>query len=168
MSAKEAIVTNTGPLIALSLVERLDILHALYEPVLVPAPVHAEMLHGGKTAQGVQAYSRAVWLNVQSLIAEVEPLLQATLDAGEASVIQLARERAIPLVLIDERKGRKIARAVYDLRVIGTAGILLQAKRQGLISQVAPLLFNMREAGYRMHDAIIAFALKEADEFTGA
>lgn len=79
----------------------------------------------------MSAYQRASWIQVKKLSAPSERSLLATLDAGEASVIQLAQEHEMPLVLIDERKGRKVARAIYNLRVIGTVGILLKAKEQG-------------------------------------
>jgi hypothetical protein len=57
--------------------------------------------------------------------------LRTSLDAGEAAVIGLARELNANLVLIDERKARRIARTIYRLHVIGSARVLVEAKRKG-------------------------------------
>jgi predicted nucleic acid-binding protein len=66
---------------------------------------------------------------------------------GEASVIQLARETKVDYVLIDERKARKVARDIFDLRVIGTVRILVEAKRKGILNGVREALKQLKEAG---------------------
>ena len=93
-----------------------------------------------------------------------DPLLITTLDAGEAAVIALSRELNPDLVLIDERKARKVARNIYGLRVIGTAGILVKAKKIGLLDNIASLLQIMRDSGYRIGDSIVDAALKQVGE----
>ncbi|MGC8580404.1 MAG: DUF3368 domain-containing protein, partial [bacterium] len=90
--------------------------------------------------------------------------LQTVLDSGEASVIQLARELKADYVLIDERKGRKIARDIFNLKVIGTARILVDAKKNGILNNVGDAMKQMKDAGYWIHDDIVKFALKEAKE----
>ncbi len=91
-------------------------------------------------------------------------MLQSILDVGEASVIQLAREATVNLVLIDEKKARKVARSVYGLQVIGTARVLVEAKREGLLPEVGEAIRELREGGYWIHDDIVKLALKEAGE----
>lgn len=61
------------------------------------------------------------------------------LDKGEAEAIALALELGADQVLIDERRGRRIA-ARLNLRYTGILGILVEAKNRGLISEVKPLL----------------------------
>ena len=51
-------------------------------------------------------------------------------------MIGLARELSVNLVIIDERKARKIARTIYGLHVIGSARVLVEAKKRGLIDNV--------------------------------
>lgn len=101
---------------------------------------------------------------MQSVESPIEPLLGTLLDRGEASVIQLAREKGADFVLIDERKARKIARKIYSLPVVGSARILVEAKHRGLISNVGEALAGMRNAGYWIHDDIIKAALEQAEE----
>ena len=79
-------------------------------------------------------------------------------------MIQLARDLTADGVLIDEQKARKIARQVYGLSVIGTARVLVEAKRQGLLSSVRDILETIRENGYWFSDQIVNATLKAADE----
>lgn len=124
-----AIVSNTGPLVALAVINQLDLLRLLFDDVMVPEAVHHDLLAGGMNQAGLAAYQLARWMNVIKPAERLDPLLASVLDSGEASVIQLARERGIACVLIDERKGRQIAREVYQLQVIGSARVLLPAWR---------------------------------------
>jgi len=93
-----------------------------------------------------------------------DELLSALLDAGEAAVIDLAREQGIRLVLIDERKARKVARDVYGLQPVGAARILFEAKKKNLLPEIAASLKKLRQEGYWIHEDIVQAALHEAGE----
>ena len=162
MSGK--MVCNTGPLVALSIINRIDILRDLFEVVAVPEAVHREILVGGSESAGLAEYKKVQWIKVFSLSNQIDPLLVTSLDEGEASVIALSRELKADFTLIDERKARKIARSVYGLKVIGSAGILVEAKHKGLIENVGLAIKNMRDNGYWIGDSIIEAALKKAGE----
>ena len=159
-----SIVCNTGPIIALAMIDRLDLLKLLFRAVLIPEAVHGEILQGGGASAGLSAYLQASWIKVKRLRKPADPLLDSILDAGEASVIQLARERNAKLVLIDEKKARKVARNVYGLRVIGTARVLVEARRQNHLESVSEAIRRIREGGYWIHDDIVRFALRESGE----
>jgi predicted nucleic acid-binding protein len=148
----------------LSAIDHLEILKEIFEEVILPENVHNEIMEGGKDFTGLGAYRKATWIRVLSPAAAVEPLLGTLLDNGEASVIQLAREKEADFALIDERKARKIAREIYGIRVVGSARILVEAKHLGLISSVRAALQGMRTVGYWIHDDIVRMALKQADE----
>jgi len=162
MNAK--LICNTGPLVALSMIDRIDILQHLFELVAVPEAVHKEILEGGPINAGLSNYQKAKWIKVMTLSNPIDPLLSTSLDAGEAAVIGLARELNANLVLVDERKARKIARTIYGLHVIGSARVLVEAKRRGLIDNVGAALQAMRDGGYRLGDSIVTVALKQAGE----
>ena len=86
------------------------------------------------------------------------------LDAGEADVISLARHLSPCEAIIDERRGRRIAQQVYGLSVKGTAGILVEAQRRGLISGVRARLLELRAAGYFIANSVIVAACNAAGE----
>ncbi len=160
---KGRLVANTGPVIALASIDRLDILRTFFSSVQVPQAVHDEIMQGGSRFTGLATYHRADWI---AMVPELplDPLLSTVLDKGEAAVITLARSASADVVLIDESKARKIARTIYGLRVIGSARVLVEAKRHGMLDNVAAALQAMREHGYWIHDAIVQYALREAGE----
>jgi uncharacterized protein len=129
------LVSNTGPIIALGGVRHLYLLRRLYSRVIVPEAVDKEIRGGEKSSAGLQDYLTAEWIEVQDQ-GIIDPLLLSALDLGEASVLKLAIQEKSALLLIDERKARKIARTVYGLDVIGTVRVLIDAKQAGLIPKV--------------------------------
>jgi predicted nucleic acid-binding protein len=85
------------------------------------------------------------------------------LDAGEASAILLAEQTDCRFLLIDERRGREIARR-RGLPVVGLAGILLAAKQSGLLESVGPVLADLSRQGYRLSDTLVAEVVRLAGE----
>jgi len=161
---KADIICNSGPLIALAVLQRLDLLRTLFGKVIVPEAIQREILAGGGTGGGLQALRNCAWLEVRALTSPPDPLLAATLDGGEASVIALARQTGVGTVLMDERKGRKIARTIFGLRVMGTARVIAEAKLAGHIPSARAALLQLKKAGYWLEDRIIEEACRMAGE----
>ncbi|MEA5572970.1 hypothetical protein [Calothrix sp. UHCC 0171] len=106
MPSTNQIIINTSPLIALvAAMGDLKILESLYTDVLVPFEVYQEILIGGTTGFGITEFQSASWLQKQSSPLTISPLLFNSLDLGEASVIQLALDKKISTVCIDEAVG---------------------------------------------------------------
>jgi predicted nucleic acid-binding protein len=158
------LVCNSGPLIALGLLDRLDLLQSLFAEVLIPDRVRQEIEQGGARQIGLTSFRRANWIRVLSLRGGGDVLLESLLDPGEAAVITLAREQRADAVLIDERKARKVARDIHGLQVIGTARVLVEAKRRGWLKEIAPAFRRLREEGYWIHESIVEAALLEVGE----
>ena len=158
------IVSNAGPIIALATIGKLGVLRRIFDEVIVPQAVHQEILEGGRELAGLKYYEKATWIKVETPKTAMDPLLETILDKGEAAVIHVCREQAVDIALIDERKARKIARQVYGLKVVGSARILLEAKRRGLLPNVRDALLEMRTNGYWIHDDIVRAVLKRANE----
>jgi uncharacterized protein len=162
--AEGPIVCNAGPLIALAMVGHLDLLPKLYQRVLVPGAVLHEVTGAGAGRMGAAEVAAAAWLERVPSEPPLEPLLAKELGPGEAEVITAAYRRQAKLVLIDERRARRIAEQAYGLRVKGSAGILVSAKRAGLLMAVRPLLQRMCGQGYYLSQRLIDRAVEEAGE----
>jgi predicted nucleic acid-binding protein len=160
MPEASRIVTNTGPLLALiAATGDLSLLKSLYEKVLVPREVADEMRAGGRAGFGVQRFDEARWLSVNPEYLSVSPYLANTLDRGEAAVIQLALNENVDAVCIDETVGRRVA-ALNNLEVTGSIGVLLRARRQGLIPDIGAAIESMRRAGIWVGERVVNAALE--------
>jgi len=145
------IVINTGPLIALMRMEALQIPADLDLEFVAPDEVGREL------EAGVGAGHPPVcpeWLTFQSLKAPLPPMVTSVLDTGEAAVIQLALDKGIGQVCIDEVKGRRMASAV-GLKVTGALGLLGKAKRDGLVTRVRPFVEHAIQAGIHYHPELV-------------
>ncbi len=164
MPDNKHIVINTGPILALTAaLGDLQILNYLYEEVHVPAEVCQEILAGGKTGFAVQQFIDAVWLTKWENRQEIPSFLENILDQGEAAVIQLALSEKIATVCIDEAVGRRIAR-LNSLSLTGSIGILLRAKREGILPNITSSLTKMQKNGIWLSDRVINFAIQKAGE----
>ena len=157
-------VVNAGPLVALSLLKKLDLLPALFAECWVPRAVFDEVAVAGIGKPGANSLQDAAWRARVRVTPVPDPLLVMELDAGEGEVISLALQLSPCVAIIDERRGRRIARHVYGLTVKGTAGILVEAQRAGLIPAVRPLLLDLRATGYFIAGNVIAAACQAVGE----
>ncbi|MEO5342086.1 MAG: DUF3368 domain-containing protein [Gammaproteobacteria bacterium SHHR-1] len=155
-------VINSGPLVALSLTGQLDLLPHLFGQFWIPQQVFHEVAVAGLGKPGASAIGDARWSAHVCVAPEPDPLLVAELDAGEAAVIALARSLTPCLVILDEKRGRRIANQIYGLPVKGTAGLLVEAYRRGLLDDVRAPLLGLKRAGYFVSDSVIEAACSAA------
>lgn len=156
----DLLVVNTGPLIALSKGEALEVVGQLPVQLVCPPEVRAELDAGvGKGLSEV----KPSWLEVRPLERPLDLVARATLDPGETAVIQLALEQGIRRVCIDERRGRRAASSV-GLEVVGSLGLLLRAKNLQIIPAVRPYVERICRAGDWYSQALIEAYFKAADE----
>ena len=143
------IVCDTSSINNLAEINQLHLLHQLYGTVLIPEAVFQELTDPSFPVAGATEVQTFDW--IQTLTVSDRTLVEAMsneLDIGEAEAIALAVEIQADQVLIDERRGRLVATRL-NLRCIGILGILVEAKSQGLIAEVKPLLDALvNEAGF--------------------
>lgn len=156
----EVIVINTGPLISLSRINALDIVGKLPFRFVCPNEVWDELEDGIKA--GYDPISPN-WLQIFSLNDRLSAMLTASLDRGEAAVIQLAIERNVSRVCIDEWKGRRAALAA-GLKVTGVLGLLGRAKKIGIIQELKPFIQNAIDSGIRYDRKLVEKVLNAANE----
>jgi predicted nucleic acid-binding protein len=155
----EPIISNTTPLIKLAGVGLLDLLPRLYGAVWIPEAVRMEYQDGAKvTDPNLDALP---WMRVVPVA--FNSALPANLGRGEAAVISLALEYSGRPVLIDDKMGRHLAERL-NLPIIGTLGVLLAAKRVGLIAAVRPLVDEMLAQGRHISLYLRASVIRMAGE----
>ena len=150
-------------MIALVGIHRLDLLRRLYARVCLPAQVHAELTASARFAVQNDVFAQP-WLEVVSLPDPLDPLLVSQLDIGEAAVLTLAKQIPFAEVLMDERRGRRVAERAFGLPILGTGGLLLRAKAARLITAVKPLLHEMVHNGYYLGEQLIQAVCSAAAE----
>ena len=108
---------------------------------------------------------QADWITVYDVKNwEMVQILKMELDEGEAEAIALAREVEADVVLLDERDARRAAKHL-GLRVLGTVGILVWAKRGGKITSLRENLDKLKSiAKFRMSQSLYERVLGEAGE----
>ncbi|MEW6743475.1 MAG: DUF3368 domain-containing protein [Planctomycetota bacterium] len=147
-------VVNSTCVMALERIGRLDILATSYTEVLAPPAVQDEV---GGTIEGV------------IIRAPSDPgvvlALETQLGRGEASAIALAMEIPGAVLLLDEKKARRVAQQL-GLRITGTLGLILCAKRRGFLPAVRPILDELERVGFRMTRRLRLEALRLSGEET--
>jgi predicted nucleic acid-binding protein len=156
------IVCDSSPLFALAICDKLDLLDKLYDKILLPLTVFRESTVTGKP------YAEMIRVWGQDKVVEItdDKLFQAlhfVLDAGEAEAVTLYKEKSADALLIDEQKGRKIAE-YYNINIIGTLGILLKAKREGILTEIAPSVLLLRQSKIRISNKLYDSILEMAGE----
>ena len=143
------IVSDATTLIILSDLGRLDLLENLFDKIYLPEAVHREL-----TFQGDPALPDRFEIATPKK-SELLATLKHLLDPGESEAIALAKERNLPLI-IDEKKGRKIARSL-DLKIIGLLGVIyLNVKRGHLDPKGAEAFIDSAmDHGYRISSALV-------------
>lgn len=157
------VVGDAGPLLYLGATDRVGLLRDLFGTVLVTPEVLEEVVdpaHELPGAAQVAAAEGAGWL-VRTALGDGRGLRDALLtelDGGESSALALASELGADLVLIDDRRGREVARRM-NLAVKGTLGVLIEARDRGLLERLAPVVGELREAGFWVTDDVVARVL---------
>jgi predicted nucleic acid-binding protein len=160
------IVADASPLIGLARIGLLALLRDLYGGVVIPAEV-LEELHVHENRPGSRTLLLALeagWLRAEALrdSAEMVALLRS-IGPGEAAAILLAEQRPCRFVLLDEKRGRAVAKR-RNIPVAGTGTILLAAKKRALIESVSMTLDQLAAAGYRLSARLRAEITRLAGE----
>lgn len=134
------VVSDASPVLNLARVSRLQLLASLYKHVVIPEAVYAELTAARRDLPLAIDLASTSWLTVAAAKdhERVQELCK-DLDAGEAEAIVLALERHADLLLVDERRGRRIA-AAFGLNVRRLLGVLTDAKQADLIEKAKPVL----------------------------
>ena len=140
---KKIIISDTSSLIALTNIGELELLKKVYEEVVITPEIGEE--YGLETPD---------WIRIEK-IEDVQKfkLLNLELDKGESSGITLALENEASLLIIDEKKGRGIAKKL-GIKITGILGVMIRAKEIGVINRVKPLIEKLEKVDFRMSERL--------------
>lgn len=162
--AERFAVIDASPLIGLAIVGGLAWLPKLFTTVYLPETVRQEVLPG-KMARGEAAIAEAIavgWIKIWP--EAIENRFAIDLDLGETDCINLALSYPGKVLLImDERAGRAVAKE-KGIPVTGTAAIIGQAKKMGLIHSAKAAFESLYGADFRIAPAVIRQILQSVDE----
>jgi predicted nucleic acid-binding protein len=133
------VISNTSCLIVLSNVGALDVLPALYKTLTITPEVAQEF-----------GMPLPEWVHVVPVSDSHKiKMLQSTLDLGEASTIALAMETQNSLMILDDKKARRVAQDL-SLQLTGTLGVIAKAHKGRLISNITGLIEDLRNSNFRV------------------
>lgn len=156
-------VVNASPLILTGQVGQLAIWTSLCDEVAIPDGVAREVNQGpeGDAARAWLAAAGRIFLRPPEAVA---PMVAGWgLGLGESEVLSFAHRNADFEAIVDDRAARRCA-AALGIPARGTLGVLVAAKREGLVEQVAPIFDQLLQAGLRIDADVLAAALRLAGE----
>lgn len=150
------VVADASVLIALAQLDQLQLLERLFGEIVIPGAVAREVAPSLPQLPS--------WIKVRPLSRNLDRRVEkAALDLGESEALALALQLEGGRIILDDLPARSLA-AALGLSVIGTAGVLLAAKRSGLIAAVRPLLDALRATGFRLRQDVYEEVLRSASE----
>ncbi len=155
------VIADSSALIALATCDGLNVILQVYEDIKVPEAVYAEIVAPEKPqsdALGVFLSNRVVKVDTTRWV-----LAAGGLGRGEIEAMALYKELAADALLIDDHRARIIAEH-NQINCIGALGLLLVAKQNGIISEVAPYVEKLRQSAIHYGDVLLDRVLKLAGE----
>ena len=157
------LICNTSPLQYLHQIGQLDLLPRLVNLLIVPTAVAAELAEGRRLGVDLPDPEALPWIIVREPRSQAVLPLMTDLGRGETAVLALALESGDAIVALDDALARRHAERL-GLRLTGTLGLLLDAKRGGHIDAVMPLLDALQTLGFRLSATTRQAVLHLADE----
>lgn len=154
------VVANTTPLIALADIGKLDLLHQIYNEILIPQAVLDEVI----SEPAKTLVKSAEWIKVFDISnPDQKSSFSTRLHSGEIEVILLAQEKDADLLIMDDNAAKKTAKYL-GLNVTGTLGVVIKAKQEGLIDSVKEVIDQLILDGLFIDERLIHRVLESAGE----
>ena len=157
------VIVNTSPLQYLHQLALMDLLPKLFGRSTVTQSVLTELAQGRRLGLDLPFPETLPWIDVRQPSSPAGGLLASDLGAGESATLALALERPGSWAVLDDRLARQAAVALR-VPLLGTAGILLRAKRASHLPSVAPALAQLAALGFRLKPATRRAILRLAGE----
>ena len=157
------IICDASPLILLPKIDCLHLIPLIAAEIWIPRAVWHEVTdHAGSRPEIL-----LIKAQFSADVRDADPLLEAAyalmVDRGEAAALALATKTRDPCLLMDDRKGRRVASA-SGWRCMGTLGLLVRSKKAGHIPSVAGYFAQLDKAGWFIDPVLLQEALRAAGE----
>lgn len=160
------VIADTTPIISFIKMSLLHILETMYGEIIIPEAVYDELICNPSMSHEAEIVKECSFLKMKKVENEFAVKIlrvQMNLDAGESEAIVLAESLKADVLLIDEKKARNIARKM-NVNIVGTLGILLEAKRQKYILELKPYLDTLLDQNIRIGTQLYNEILELAEE----
>lgn len=157
------LICDTSPIQYLYQLELLQILPALGGEIFLPPAVVEELAVGRSLGVSLPDTEMLDWLTIRHPVSEIASPLVSHLGPGETEVLMLALEMPQSIAVLDDGLARQIAETL-DLHFTGTLGLLLDAKKAGLVTEIRPLLDRLNALQFRLAAHTYEVVLRLADE----
>ncbi len=152
------VVSDTTPVISLMKVGQMELLQQLFGVVYIPDAVYRELKDNEAFSEEVRMVQECEILYVKKVDnGKSVTILQnfTGLDAGESEAIILADEIHSDVLLMDEHRGRQVAKKL-GITITGTIGILMQAFDEGMLTRddVERCIERLKESGIRISEKL--------------
>ena len=158
----EKVVVNSSPLIVLFRSGQADLLPQLFKEIVVPEQVYAEVLAGGEDDAARIALPQTDWI-IRNKVEISLPVAAWNLGNGESAVFSFAMKASGYKAIVDDLAARRCAQA-FGIQTLGTGGLLVLAKRRGLIGSVKDGVQRLKDAGLWLSDSVVQLLIIEAGE----
>jgi predicted nucleic acid-binding protein len=157
------LICDTSPIQYLYQLKLLHIIPKLANQVFVPTAVVEEIKTGLSRGVNLPRLEELDWVSIRRPISELALPLIANLGPGETQVLMLALEMREAVVVLDDALAREIAETL-DLHLTGTLGLLLDAKKAGIVPALRPLLDELHSLNFRLAPHTYSAMLRMAGE----
>lgn len=162
-SLKTPVVSDSGPIIGFSRINRITIFNDIFDVVFIPEAVRCEILRGGNRTGASEIKEYGWFKTAKAANVEAVRKLNRIIGLGESEAIILADEMALPLLCDDELARRTAIQMGYQ-NIIGTCSLLEAAKKLGLIKEIAPVFNELTLAGYWLSKDLMRDTLMNVKE----
>lgn len=158
------VIINSSPLIVLFKSQQAELLPQLFAQILVPSGVFEEVTQAGEDDAASRQLPRVSWIQRVEITTIAPEVAAWDLGRGESQVLSLAlKTLANSAAIVDDRAARRCGQ-VLGITTIGTGGILIRAKRRGLIKSVSEGIEALRDAGLWLSDNVVNLLKQQAGE----
>lgn len=157
------VVSDTSPINYLIRVSEPLLLKKLFGHVIIPPAVFDELNVRLNNRQDIADFLKDGWMSVVAPQTIISQPLRYALDKGEWEALSLAIELKANYLIIDERQGAAAAKD-FHVPVVGLAGVLITAKKKGLVPAVKPLLDSLIQEGFYLTERFYKNTLSQINE----